>query len=72
MSDQPYHNEGFGKAFIWVVFILIPLPMLFLWIADGKDWSDRLIRMSFPERCAYEDAQHNKINNCEEIEDEDI
>jgi len=54
------------------VFILIPLPMLFLWLADGKDWSDKLIRMSFPERCAYEDAQHNKINNCEEIEDEDI
>ena len=44
---KPYHNEGFGKAFFVVFLLLIPLPILGLWLVDGKDWSDRFAKKIF-------------------------
>ena len=39
---KAYHNKGFGMAFFVVFLLLVPVPILALWAADGQDWVDRL------------------------------
>ena len=38
---KAYHNKGFGMAFFVVFLLLVPVPILALWAADGQDWVDR-------------------------------
>jgi hypothetical protein len=70
MSEQPYHNKGFAKAFLVVIFLLIPLPIGFLWAVDGQEWVDRFTNKYFsPWRSeCWENAKHERVcksdNNC--------
>ena len=36
MSNEPYHNEGFGWAFLWICIMFLVLPtIIVLSIDDG-------------------------------------
>ena len=36
MSNQPYHNQGFGVAFLWIIALFIVFPaIMILSIDDG-------------------------------------
>ena len=35
MSDEPYHNKGFGVAFIAIIFGTLILPTIILFITLG-------------------------------------
>jgi len=67
---KPYHNEGFGKAFFVVFLLLVPLPILALWAADGQDWVDRFTTKYFSpwQSECWETAKHERVckgdNNC--------
>ncbi len=65
MQDQPHHNKGVLAAFIGVALFLIGLPVIIFIVTFGSDWSGTFVEMIFPETCAYEDSNHNKIDNCE-------
>jgi len=65
MQDQPHHNKGLLAAFTGVVLFLIGLPVLIFIMTLGSDWSETFVGMVFPETCAYEDSNHNKVDNCE-------
>ena len=51
---KAYHNEGFFKAALVVIFLAWGDP----WVATYKE-------MFHPDRCRYEDNKHNVIDNCE-------
>ena len=65
MKHEPYHNEGFFKASLVVVFLLVPLPFIIAYVTWGNPWLETYMEMSFPDRCRYEDNKHNIIDNCE-------
>ena len=68
--NKPYHNEGFGKAFFVVFLLLVPLPILALWLNDGQDWADRFTTKYFSpwQSECWETAKHERVcksdNNC--------
>ena len=41
MSNQAYHNKGFGVAFLWIIFLTMILPVIGLMTID--DTWDRLV-----------------------------
>ena len=41
MSNQAYHNKGFGTAFLWIIFLTMILPLIGLMFID--DTWDRVI-----------------------------
>jgi hypothetical protein len=63
--NKPYHNEGFFKAALLVIFILVPLPYIIGYLAWGDPWVQTYKEMFHPDRCRYEDNKHNVIDNCE-------
>tara|TARA_B100000579_G_C22681952_1_gene780724 strand:+ start:240 stop:440 length:201 start_codon:yes stop_codon:yes gene_type:complete len=65
MQNQPYHNKGVFTAFVGIIFFLIGLPVIIFVATLGSDWSETFVEMVFPETCAYEDSNHNKVDNCE-------
>jgi len=63
---KPYHNKGFFKASLLIIFMLVPLPFFINWITWGDGFMKPFMEMHFPDRCMYEDNKHNVINNCGE------
>jgi len=63
--NKPYHNKGFFKAALVVIFLLVPLPYIIGYLAWGDPWLQTYKEMFHPDRCRYEDNKHNIIDNCE-------
>ena len=60
MSDpnQPYHNKGFGPAFLWIIFLFLILPtIVVLSIDDG--WATYKQMRGFGGDC-WENSKHEK------------
>ena len=62
---KAYHNEGFFKATLVIIFMLVPLPYIIGYLAWGDPWVATYKEMFHPDRCRYEDNKHNVIDNCE-------
>ena len=59
MSNQPYHNEGFGVAFSVIIIFTIILPaMLILSMDDG--W-DIFVQMHLPDGDCWENSKHERV-----------
>ena len=43
--NQPYHNQGFGVAFLWIIFVVFLFPLAAMMTVD--DTSDRFLSKSF-------------------------
>ena len=41
MSDpnQPYHNQGFGSAFLWIIIVMFIIPVMAMMTLDDT-WDD--------------------------------
>jgi hypothetical protein len=61
---KEYHNEGFFKASLVVLFLLVPLPLIIAYLTWGDPWLEIYLEMFHPDRCRYEDSKHNIIDNC--------
>ena len=66
MSNEPYHNEGFGVAFVTIVIFTIIVPALMILSID--DGFAKFVSMrGFGSEC-WQNSKHERVcrgdNNC--------
>ena len=59
MSDEPYHNKGFGLAFLAIVFFMLVFPAMVLFASMGT-W-DMFWKMHLPDGDCWENNKHEKV-----------
>ena len=59
MSNEPYNNEGFGVAYMLLLFFILIFPAIILFISLGT-W-DTFVRMHIPDGDCWENAKHEKV-----------
>ena len=59
--NQPYHNEGFGWAFLTIVFFMLVFPAMLLFTSMNT-W-DIFVQMHLPDGDCWENAKHERICN---------
>ena len=61
MSDQPYHNKGFGLAFITIILAMFILPVVAMMTLD--DTFERFLQKygdPFTTEC-WENSKHERV-----------
>ena len=68
MSNQAYHNKGFGVAFTWIIVLTMILPLIGLMFID--DTWDRVVNKyvsAWTSEC-WQNSKHERVcrgdNNC--------
>lgn len=56
---KPYHNEGFGVAYITLLFFILILPAIILFTSLGT-W-DMFWKMHLPDGDCWENSRHEKV-----------
>ena len=64
-SDEPYHNKGFGVAYMLLLFLILILPA-FILVTSLDTW-DMFWKMHLPDGDCWENARHEKV--CRETAD---
>ena len=59
MSSEPYNNEGFGWAFLTIVFFMLVFPAMLLF--SSLDTWDIFVQMHLPDGDCWENAKHEKV-----------
>ena len=61
MSNQPYHNEGFGQAFLLIIFLTIALPIIGIMTIDDT-WDRFLAKYGAPftSEC-WQNSKHERV-----------
>jgi hypothetical protein len=66
MMSKPYHNQGFGTAFLVIVLGFFVLPVVLMMMMD--DTFERFTKKYFPKAECWETAKHERVckrfNNC--------
>ena len=63
MSDpnQPYHNKGFGVAFLWIIIITMLLPIAAMMPIDDT-WDRFLQKYGDPWKSdCWENSKHERV-----------
>ena len=61
MSNQAYHNKGFGVAFTWIIVLTMILPLVGLMFID--DTWDRVVNKyvsAWTSEC-WENSKHERV-----------
>ena len=58
-NDEPYHNEGFGVAYMLLLFFILILPAIILFTSLGT-W-DMFWKMHLPDGDCWENSRHEKV-----------
>ena len=58
---KPYNDEGFFKASLLVIFLLIPLPFLINWVTWGDGFMKPYMSMFFDRGNCWENAKHEIV-----------
>jgi len=56
---KPYNNEGFGVAYMLLLFFILIFPAIILFISLGT-W-DTFVRMHVPDGDCWENAKHERV-----------
>ena len=59
MNNEPYDNEGFGSAFIAIIFMMLIIPAILLFTSMGT-WGI-FVQMHLPDGDCWENAKHEKV-----------
>ena len=61
MSDpnQPYHNQGFGLAFLWIVLLFVIAPSLMILSIDGG--FAKFVEMRGVTGDCWENSKHERV-----------
>ena len=62
---KPYHNEGFGIAYMWILILVLIFPIFLLFVT--LDTWDTFVKMHLPDGDCWENARHEKV--CRETAD---
>ncbi len=57
--NQPYHNEGFGIAYITLLFFILIFPAMIIFTSLGT-W-DMFLKMHLPDGDCWENAKHERV-----------
>ena len=57
--NQPYHNEGFGIAYITLLFFILIFPAMIIFTSLGT-W-DMFWKMHLPDGDCWENAKHERV-----------
>ena len=58
-NNKPYNNEGFGVAYMLLLFFILIFPAIILFISLGT-W-DTFVRMHIPDGDCWENAKHERV-----------
>ena len=61
MSNQAYHNKGFGVAFTWIIVLTMILPLIGLMFID--DTWDRVVNKyvsAWTSEC-WQNSKHERV-----------
>jgi len=61
MENNSYHNEGFGWAFLTIVFFMLVFPAMLLFTSLGT-W-ETFITMHLPDGDCWENSRHERVCN---------
>ena len=61
MSDEPYHNKGFGWAFFWIVTLTLVIPSFIMLSID--DGFAKFVQMRGGTGDCRENSKHEKVCN---------
>tara|TARA_R100000664_G_C2741785_1_gene130151 strand:- start:1243 stop:1488 length:246 start_codon:yes stop_codon:yes gene_type:complete len=56
---KPYHNEGFGWAFLWICIVFLVLPSIIMLSIDNG-WEKYVNMRGFGGDC-WENSKHEKV-----------
>ena len=59
MSNEPYHNEGFGVAFLCIILFTMVLPALLILSID--DGFAKFVQMRGLSGDCWENSKHEKV-----------
>ena len=60
-SNQPYHNKGFGVAFLWIIIITMLLPIAAMMTIDDT-WDRFLQKYGDPWKSdCWENSKHERV-----------
>ena len=59
MNNQPYHNEGFGVAFLTIIVFTIILPALMILSID--DGFAKFVQMRGMTGDCWENSKHERV-----------
>ena len=59
MSNEPYHNEGFGVAFLTIIVFTIILPALMILSID--DGFAKFVQMRGMTGDCWENSKHERV-----------
>lgn len=61
MSDpnQPYHNQGFGLAFLWIILLFVIAPSLMILSIDGG--FAKFVEMRGVTGDCWENSKHERV-----------
>lgn len=68
MSNEPYHNQGFGIAFLWIILVVFLFPLAAMMTIDDT-WDRFLQKYGDPitTEC-WENSKHERVckkeNSC--------
>ena len=61
MSDEPYHNKGFGWAFFWIVTLTLVIPSFIMLSIDAG--FAKFVQMRGGTGDCWENSKHEKVCN---------
>ena len=56
---KPYHNKGFGIAYMWIIISVLIIPMTLIFLSMGT-W-DMFWKMHLPDGDCWENAKHERV-----------
>lgn len=59
MSNQAYHNKGFGVAFLWIMLLFIVLPAIMILSID--DGFYKFAQMRGVTGDCWQNSQHERV-----------
>ena len=58
---EPYHNKGFGVAFLWIIIITMVLPITAMMTLDDR-WDRVLQKYGAPWKSdCWENSKHERV-----------
>ena len=58
---KPYHNKGFFKASLLIIFLLVPAPFMVGYASWGDEWVKTYMSMFFDRGNCWENAKHEIV-----------
>ncbi len=59
MSNEPYHNKGFGIAFFWIITLTLVIPSFIMLSID--DGFSKFVKMRGGTGDCWENSKHEKV-----------